>query len=98
MDQVWVAPGLSANDSSAATDVGLAPTLEIRARLHEIATPTLILVGAKDFICSAKMADIIHAGIPGSRLVVLPHSGHLGHIEEPGAHAAAIRDFLAALR
>jgi proline iminopeptidase len=95
--RMWVAPGRSANDPSAPADVGLAPAFDVVARLHEIATPTLILVGTKDFVCSPRMADMLHAGIPGSKLAVLPHSGHMGHIEEPGAHASAIREFLATL-
>ena len=32
-----------------------------------------------------------------SRLLVLEHSGHMGHIEEPQAFAEAVRAFLADL-
>jgi proline iminopeptidase len=96
--RMWVAPGMSSNEPASAADVGMLPAFEVRPRLHEIATPTLIVVGVKDFICSTKMADMLHAGIAGSRLVVLPHSGHMGHIEEPQAHAQAIREFLSSLR
>ena len=56
--------------------------------------PTLILVGATDFVCSPKMAAILQAGIPGSTLVVLPRSGHYGHVEAPAAFARAVRGFV----
>ncbi|WP_394849528.1 alpha/beta hydrolase [Pendulispora brunnea] len=70
------------------------PAYDVRPRLGEIKVPTLIEVGEKDFICSAKMADIMHRGIPGSRLVVLPNTGHLAHVETPREHARVIREFL----
>jgi proline iminopeptidase len=54
-------------------------------------------VGKRDFVTSEKFANVIHAGIPGSRLVILEHSGHMGHIEEPAAFAGGIRTFLKSL-
>ena len=69
---------------------------EVRARLHEIQAPTLILAGERDFICSVKWARVLERGIAGSRLAVLAHSGHMAHVEEPLAFAQAIADFLAA--
>ena len=67
---------------------------DVRPRLPDIMAPTLILVGQKDFICSEKMASVMHQGIPGSRLVVFQGIGHLGHSETPAEHAGAIRAFL----
>jgi proline iminopeptidase len=72
-------------------------SFDVRGRLHELQVPTLIVVGARDAICSTKMAGFAHAGIAGSKLVVLAHSGHMGHAEEPVAHGRAIREFLATL-
>lgn len=43
------------------------------------------------------MARVAHAGIAGSKLVVLEHSGHMGHLEEPAEHGRAIREFLATI-
>jgi pimeloyl-ACP methyl ester carboxylesterase len=43
------------------------------------------------------IVPLIHAGIPGSRLLLLEHSGHMGHIEEPAAFASGIRAFLKSL-
>ncbi|WP_394840352.1 alpha/beta hydrolase [Pendulispora rubella] len=67
---------------------------DVRPRLGEIQVPTLILVGQKDFICSEKMANVMHQGIPGSRLVVFERIGHLAHSESPAEHARALRVFL----
>jgi proline iminopeptidase len=94
--RMWIAPRLS--KPSVPGPFGTEETdFDVRPRLHEITAPTLILVGARDAICSQKMARIANVGIRGSRLVVLPHSGHMGHIEEPEAHAAAVHEFLAGL-
>jgi len=92
-----VAPSQGSSDPSAPAGVGVAPVFDVRGRLGEIHVPALILVGRKDFVCSAAMAQIMAAGIPGSRLVILEKSGHMGHVEEPATFAQAIRDFAAAL-
>ena len=67
---------------------------DVRPRLGEIKVPTLVHVGAKDFICSPKMADVIHRGIAGSRLVVFPDTAHLAHVETSQEHARSIEEFL----
>ena len=90
-------PGRSGTDPSASIQVGIAPVFEVRNRLREINVPTLILVGARDFVCSPKFAEAMHGGIAGSRLVVLAHSGHMGHVEEPAAFTGAITAFLTSL-
>jgi len=89
-----VAPGKATTDSSASSSVGVAPAFEVRDRLGSIHVPTLVIVGKRDFVTSEKFGRMIHDGIQGSRLLVLEHSGHMGHIEEPGAFAQGIRSFL----
>jgi proline iminopeptidase len=84
-----VAP-TKASDPSASAQAGVAPPFDVRARLGSISTPTLVVVGRKDFVCSVKMAKVLAAGIPGARLVVLERSGHMGHVEEPEAFARAL--------
>lgn len=64
-----------------------------RADLPQVAVPALVMVGRFDVICGPRWAQELHDLIPDSRLVVLEHSGHLGHLEEPERFAAAIRDF-----
>ncbi|TCM47662.1 alpha/beta fold hydrolase [Kribbella sp. VKM Ac-2568] len=69
---------------------------DVRDRLGEITVPTLVLVGAADFICGEKFARQLHDGIPGSQLVVFGESGHFAHLEEPQAFFAAVLGFVSA--
>ena len=67
---------------------------DTRGDLASIRTPTLVVVGRHDFICSEKFARILHEGISTSRLVILEQSGHFGHLEEPQTFARAVADFV----
>lgn len=58
-------------------------------RLGAIAAPTLVLVGEEDYATPPAMAETLHAGIPGSRLVVLAAARHLSLVESPRARAEA---------
>ncbi|MEQ9638608.1 MAG: alpha/beta fold hydrolase [Alphaproteobacteria bacterium] len=66
-----------------------------RPDLAAITCPTLVLVGAEDQMTPPELAREIHAGIAGSRLVEVPHCGHLATIEQPEAVNAALREWLA---
>jgi pimeloyl-ACP methyl ester carboxylesterase len=37
---------------------------------------------------------VLHDGIPGSELAVIPDAGHMSFVEEPDAYLAAVRGFL----
>ena len=63
---------------------------DVGDRLGEITVPTVVIVGRYDFICGPRFAVMLHEGIPGSRLIVLEHSGHLGHIEQPLEFSRAV--------
>ncbi len=71
---------------------------DLRDRLSQIHAPTLVVVGAKDWITPPARAAEIAAAIPGAKLVTLGNSGHMGHVEEPDAFAAAIAEFAAQLQ
>ncbi|GHH82894.1 alpha/beta hydrolase [Streptomyces sulfonofaciens] len=71
--------------------------IDDRAALPKLTVPTLVVVGRHDVICGPRWAEELHALIPRSRLVVLEDSGHLGHVEEPGAFAGAVRAFAESL-
>ena len=92
----YVAPTHS-TDTTATNKVGVAPAIELRDRLHLITVPTLVIVGKKDFVTPEKYSRIIHGSIQGSRLVLLEHSGHMGHMEEPVAFADSVHQFLESL-
>ena len=67
---------------------------DVRAQLSTVKVPTLIVVGVRDAICSPKFARQMNESIVGSKLIVLEHSGHLGHVEEPRVLAAALDAFI----
>jgi len=65
--------------------------------LGQISAPTLIVASELDQHCPPKAAEIIAAGIKGSRLQVLPKAGHPIPVERPRELAASINAFLAEL-
>ena len=62
--------------------------------LGQIKAPTLIVASDLDQHCPPKAAEIIHAGIPGSRVEVIKGAGHAIPVERPGELAASINRFL----
>lgn len=63
--------------------------------LAEIDCPTLLLCGREDGWCPVWRHEWMHAGIAGSRLVVLEDCGHMCTMEQPDAVARAMADWLA---
>jgi len=70
---------------------------DLRAKLASVRAPTLVIVGQHDWITPIERTDEIVSGIAGATRAVLANSGHMGHIEEPAAFAAAIQTFAAKL-
>jgi proline iminopeptidase len=71
---------------------GTLKTWDRTADLGRITVPTLITTGRYDEMGDS--GETLHAGIPGSRLVVFEQSAHVAHIEEPEEYAATLRGFL----
>jgi pimeloyl-ACP methyl ester carboxylesterase len=71
---------------------------DLRGVLGRIVAPTLVLAGDADVRAPLPVAEAIAAGIPGSRLVVLPGVGHAMSVEAPDAVTREMRSFLEALR
>ena len=65
--------------------------------LAEIDVPTLIIHGAEDQIVPLAEAEAMHAAIAGSKLVVIPHAGHLPNLERPDQFSDAVADFIESL-
>jgi pimeloyl-ACP methyl ester carboxylesterase len=61
-------------------------------RLHEIAVPTLVLVGDQDQLLAA--SRVIHARITNSRFVLLRGSGHSSTMWRPAAVLEATLTFV----
>lgn len=64
------------------------------ARLDRIRVPALVLVGEEDRALPPAYSEEIHAGLPDSRLVVVPGAGHLATLEQPEAVTRAMLAFL----
>lgn len=68
---------------------------DVRPSLAEIGVPTLVAVGAHDFICGPRWGRMLADGIPGAAYVEFARSGHMPHIEQPREFDAAVRKVLA---
>ena len=66
-----------------------------RPGLAAISCPTLVLVGDGDEATPPELAREIAAGVPGSRLVLIPRSGHLSTLEQPEAVTQALVEWMA---
>jgi 3-oxoadipate enol-lactonase len=73
------------------------PTHDVRARLGEIAAPTLVLVGERDEETPLSYAEALAAGIAGARLQIIPGAGHISNLEAPEAVNIALREHLDAV-
>jgi proline iminopeptidase len=68
-------------------------SVEYADRLGSIRVPTLITVGDHDE-SDPSIARDMNARIPGSRLVVLPESGHMTFVDQPVLFLEAVDGFL----
>ena len=71
------------------------PVFNVLDKLNQITVPTLVLVGADDWITPPKQgADRIHAALLNSELVVFDKSGHWPFIEEKEAFLTVVSDWI----
>ena len=68
-------------------------SVEYTDRLATIKVPTLILVGDHDE-SDPSMSQTMHEKIAGSKLVILPKSGHMTFVDQPGMFIQAVNEFL----
>ncbi len=74
--------------------IGTLKDWDIRSRLGEIDTPTLVTSGRYDEATEV-IAGTVHDGIRGSEWVVFEESAHLAPAEEPERYMKVLGDFLA---
>ncbi|MDN5927583.1 MAG: alpha/beta hydrolase [Hyphomicrobiales bacterium] len=61
--------------------------------LAAISAPTLVLFGALDFLWRPQEAEAVARKLGDGHFALLPNAGHLPHIQNPAAFAAAVRAF-----
>lgn len=62
--------------------------------LGRVQKPTLVIVGEQDRTTTTRAAGVLHKGIAGSELVVVPGVGHMSFVEAQGEYLEAVRGFL----
>jgi proline iminopeptidase len=68
-------------------------SVEYVDKLHTIHVPALIIVGDHDE-CAPSLSKEMHDKIAGSRLVILPKSGHMTFVDQPELFLGAVESFL----
>lgn len=63
-------------------------------RLPEITVPALVVVGVEDVSLPPVHSRVLAQGLPDSKLVEIPGSGHLSALEQPEAVTEAMLEFL----
>ena len=62
--------------------------------LGRVTRPTLVVVGEEDRTTTTRAASVLHEGIEGSELVIIPGVGHMSFVEAQDAYLDAVRNFL----
>ncbi|CAB3787847.1 alpha/beta fold hydrolase [Pararobbsia alpina] len=66
----------------------------LRDRLADIGMPTLVLCGEDDRITPPEESRALASGIPGSKLVMIPHAAHFPMLEQPARFNAELQRFI----
>jgi proline iminopeptidase len=86
---------LTMNGPNEFTIIGNLKDWDITASLPEIRVPTLVTVGRYDEV-TPKVAETIHKGIPGSKLILFENSAHVAMLEERERYNKTVREFILA--
>ena len=71
--------------------------IDSRPFLPAIRCPSLVLCGREDLLTPVELHEEMAAGIPGAKLVVVEHCGHMSALEQPQQVNAALQTWLAVL-
>ena len=83
--------------ASLATGLALLQQSDLRARLQEVAVPTLLIAGAHDRLTPPGATEAMAQSIAGARLEMFPKSGHAPFISHPQEFTAALLEFVRSL-
>jgi 3-oxoadipate enol-lactonase len=67
---------------------------DVRKDLGQIEAPTMIVVGEKDSMTPVKMAQVLHRGIAGSSLEIIPEGKHMPMIDDQATFNHILSEFL----
>ena len=70
---------------------------DYRPNLGRVDKPTLVIVGEHDRTTTARASRVLHEGIAGSELVILPDAGHMSFVEQPDPYLEAVGRFLSGI-
>lgn len=90
----WRAVLVGAEQDVTIGDFRACDGFDVRAELGRVRVPTLVVAGTDDLMTPPKRAEEIVAGLGNARLVVMPHVGHMAHLERPDEFHAALDPFL----
>lgn len=68
-------------------------SVEYASKLPSIKVPTLIICGDHDEV-DPSLSRAMHEKIAGSKLVVMPNSGHLAFVDQPKLYIQTVNEFL----
>ncbi len=83
--------------ASLATGLALLQQSDLRARLKEVAVPTLLMAGTHDRLTPPGATEAMARAIAGARLEVFPKSAHAPFISHPQEFTAALLEFVRGL-
>ena len=69
-----------------------------RPLLAKVRVPTLVIEGKDDHLITPAMAEIVHAGIKGSEILLLDDCGHAPYSDQPEKTSAAVLAYVAKRR
>jgi pimeloyl-ACP methyl ester carboxylesterase len=87
-------PGAAAAVSQTAKQVIPKDMEALIAQYKTIKAPVLIIWGREDEVVPLEVGKNFERDIPGAKLAILPHCGHVPPEEEPQATRQAIMNFL----
>jgi pimeloyl-ACP methyl ester carboxylesterase len=73
---------------------GIVANYDVKDKVSQIQTPTLIVAGGRDRGISLRMSGSLHSKIEGSRLEVIPNCGHVPMVEKPDEFNSLLAGFL----
>lgn len=78
-------------------DLEACDVFDAAGELKEVRIPVLVLCGERDVMTPPALSAELHAGIPGSALVVVPDAGHMVFLERRRLFRDSLQTFLAQL-